>query len=384
MGKEDKVKYINLDEELEKCGIKGEDLTFADFLVLRNPKWLNGDDFSEEFIELWDNPTDEFFEEFYIAVAWQNRYSKAFKEMDNKLSYIRQRFPRQEWSTKYTRYFMEVIRKIFHKSDFLVPKINEMLEDDPNLEYAPLRAIESFELPCKIVDTEAVAKYIFYNLDNLKQEDIDLYMMMTYLYVRIQKLNDEYPDYAYKLSKEEVDRLNAKYDNERSIRFRKIEEEMVAKQKAEEEKKEAQPIAETTPVEPANKKKAESGISENTFTYKLYDIEERNKKLQKVWSYLKVYKMIAQNTDLAKFFDIFSGKKCPKATICWTGKKAELAYFIKGILRSHAVTLDDPYVWNVVRCHFLDKDGKPFPDDLRSQHEPKKSKKHLDYIINLF
>ena len=383
---------LDINDVLQEAGVSGTDLNIVECMFLTHSEWF-GDDGNPTagFLEALQNLTEEFCDAYYAACELKVRYSDEYREMEEHLGYVQNRFPRQDWSKKYALYFMELFYRLRFETNFLVPKVQELLTDDPNIEYVGLRAMESFEHPDMFIDKEAVAKYIHFNNDRLEQHGINLFFVSQIVAARKIQLDEQYPEFEYQISQKERERLNAKYDDERSQRFREIMEESC------EEKTHAAGVANVIPIKdapmPQEQKAPEHPIetkspvvhmTQETFLYSFMDDERRNKNLQHAWNRLKTAGMIARSTRFDAFFDIFDGESTEKY-ICWTGSKADLAYFIKGIVGTHTVTHDTcPQLWNVVRGHFLDIDGNRFGNDLRSQHTPIKTKSMLDFAIDAF
>ncbi|MCQ2295543.1 MAG: hypothetical protein MJZ67_07800 [Bacteroidales bacterium] len=110
---------------------------------------------------------------------------------------------------------------------------------------------------------------------------------------------------------------------------------------------------------------------------------DNNKRLQFVHKALIHGGFISKDTELTTFIDVFSGQGTDKQ-IKWVHKndKSTLCYFVKQL---YAIKDENGNIpWLTIRSRFVNKDGETFPDDIRSQHDPKKLAKTIDNIVELF
>lgn len=119
--------------------------------------------------------------------------------------------------------------------------------------------------------------------------------------------------------------------------------------------------------------------TKETFTVAIDDNETRNKTLIRVYNDCKKYKLIAVDTVEKDFIDIFSGVRTD-ATIKWVPGTGSLYYFFNRLKEKEAINTPAGYgIWEVVKSHFVNKDGKVFTQDLSSQKPPQKK----DLVANI-
>lgn len=116
-----------------------------------------------------------------------------------------------------------------------------------------------------------------------------------------------------------------------------------------------------------------------TFTVAIDDNETRNKTLIRAYNDCKKYKLIAEDTVEKDFIDIFSGVRTD-ATIKWVSGTGSLYYFFNRLKEKEAINTPAGYgIWEVVKSHFVNKNGKVFTQDLSSQKPPQKK----DLVANI-
>lgn len=119
--------------------------------------------------------------------------------------------------------------------------------------------------------------------------------------------------------------------------------------------------------------------TKETFTVAIDDNETRNKTLIRVYNDCKKYKLIAVDTVEKDFIDIFSGVRTD-ATIKWVPGTGSLYYFFNRLKEKEAIDTPTGYgIWEVVKSHFVNKNGKVFTQDLASQKPPQKK----DVLYNI-
>lgn len=112
-----------------------------------------------------------------------------------------------------------------------------------------------------------------------------------------------------------------------------------------------------------NEPQAQYSAALTSFTYKQYDTNPD--KLTDTCDSLKKNNFIAQDTNLANFKKVFSGKEVT-TPIVWTGNPSEFAYFIKLIHNTYKYVEDlKQKQWKVALLCFVDSEGNPFPETTR-------------------
>lgn len=116
-----------------------------------------------------------------------------------------------------------------------------------------------------------------------------------------------------------------------------------------------------------------------TFTVAIDDNETRNKTLIRVYNDCKKYKLIAVDTVEKDFIDIFSGVRT-EAKIKWLAGPGALSFLFKQLKQKETIKIPKGFgIWEVVKSHFVDKNGKDFDQVLSSQKPPQKK----DVVANI-
>lgn len=117
-----------------------------------------------------------------------------------------------------------------------------------------------------------------------------------------------------------------------------------------------------------------------SFTYK--EVDTHPDKLNDLCDSLKKNNFIAQDTNLANFKKVFSGKEVT-APVVWTGNPSEFAYFIKLIYNKHKYVEDlKQKQWKVALLCFVDRERNPFPETTRKLQKPKLSAEAIEKCVS--
>lgn len=118
----------------------------------------------------------------------------------------------------------------------------------------------------------------------------------------------------------------------------------------------------------------------SSFSYKQFNTNPD--KLTYMCDSLKKNNFIAQDTNLATFKKVFSGKEVTTPVV-WTGNPSEFAYFIKLIHNTHKYVEDlKQKQWKVALLCFVDNEGNPFPDKVRKLQKPKLSAAAIEKCVS--
>lgn len=124
-------------------------------------------------------------------------------------------------------------------------------------------------------------------------------------------------------------------------------------------------------------------VSTDSFTCPAYRRDP--KKLEEAWDSLKNSGMIAQDTRLADFKEIFSGKAV-ETPVRWTGYISDLYYFVYlAHTKNKVVSQLKKDIWVVTCKCFVDKDGKPFKQNaFRQLHASTANKECIEKAVEHF
>lgn len=122
--------------------------------------------------------------------------------------------------------------------------------------------------------------------------------------------------------------------------------------------------------------------TKETFTVAIDDNETRNKTLIRVYNDCKKYKLIAVDTVEKDFIDIFSGVRT-EAKIKWIAGPGTMFFLFKKLKERKTIKIPKGFgIWQVVRSHFIDENGKDFEQVLSNQKPPQK-KDVFDNIMDI-
>lgn len=133
------------------------------------------------------------------------------------------------------------------------------------------------------------------------------------------------------------------------------------------------------PINKGGKPRASTPKTLETFIINIDDIDCRNKTLIKAFKDCKKYKLIAEDTVEKDFIDIFTGVRT-EAKIKWLAGPGALSFLFKQLKQKETIKIPKGFgIWEVVKSHFVDKNGKDFDQVLSSQKPPQKK----DVVANI-
>ena len=128
------------------------------------------------------------------------------------------------------------------------------------------------------------------------------------------------------------------------------------------------------------RKRTTPRVTTATFTYRW--LATNPQRITMLCQHLLKAQWIAPDTNPDDFSAIFEGN-LSTARIKWIGKQAYLYYLIRQLVDLQLVSIpQNASLWQIVECHFLDKNSRPF-HNFNKQKEPIKAKAAIDKLIEI-
>ena len=93
--------------------------------------------------------------------------------------------------------------------------------------------------------------------------------------------------------------------------------------------------------------------------------------------------LLSEETDAKDMMSLLSGRPCRKQ-FRWIGDKHFLKWIIQGLIKEEIISTwpKGTSQWDVVSCRFIDKDGKPMTNDIRTEKTRKKAETVYEEVID--
>jgi hypothetical protein len=132
----------------------------------------------------------------------------------------------------------------------------------------------------------------------------------------------------------------------------------------------------------SQKRTVKDSIPVHSFTYK--KIEDQREQLTDLWNNLKLNNFISEDTTLANFRKVFSGREI-STPVRWIGNISELFYFVKLFYTVHQLVENEGQKnWEITCNCFVDESGNPFNrTQFRNLKAPKRTGSKIEKAVKL-